>query len=61
MLTLVEFAEKVGKSPFTIKRGIQDGRFPEAVKVDGKWMFPEDLELTDRRLKDGEYIGWRKK
>lgn len=61
MLTLVEFAEKVGKSPFTIKRGLQDGRFPEAEKINGKWMFPENLELKDGRIKDGKYIGWRKK
>lgn len=60
-ISIAEYRQKVGKSPYTIKQGIQSGRFPDAEKIDGKWMLPEDTELTDRRVKSGEFRNWRKK
>lgn len=60
-ISIAEYRRKVGKSPYTIKNGVLQGRIPEAVKVNGRWMIPAETELKDRRVKSGEYRGWRKK
>lgn len=61
MLTVAEYAEKVGKSVYTIKKGVLSGRFKTAVKVDGIWMISEEEDLSDRRVKSGKFAGWREK
>lgn len=61
MLTIVEYRNKYGKSPYTIKNGIINGRFPDAVKRGGKWYIPDTGTVPDRRFRSGEYVGWRNK
>lgn len=60
-ITAEEYAIKWGKSIYTIKNGIHRGRFPEAVLISGVWHLPADLEARDRRVKSGDYKGWRNK
>jgi len=42
MLTVVKYAEHVGKTPRTIARWIADGELPQAVQGEGgRWLIPE--------------------
>lgn len=48
MLTIVEYRQKYGKSPFTIRNGLINGRFPKAKKIGRFWFIPDEPPI-DRR------------
>ena len=57
LITLKEYAERRGLNAATLRQRILRGGIPEARKMGRDWFVPEDLELTDHRLKDGAFAG----
>lgn len=60
LLTIQEYAERVGKAPITIRQKCQRGNVPGAIKIGRDWLIPENAGYTDKRIKSGKYKGWRK-
>ena len=59
-LSVSEWSQLHGKDPGNVRRLIQQGRIP-AQKIGTQWAIPETaLPPTDRRIKSGQYINWRK-
>lgn len=61
LLTVPEYAAKVGRVPSAIRRKIMRNALPGAVKMGRDWFIPEDTPYDDRRVRSGKYTGWRKK
>lgn len=57
-ITLKEYAERHGLNAATLRQRILRGGIPEARKKGRDWFVPEDLILTDRRVKTGAYAGY---
>lgn len=61
LISLGEYAAKNGKDPGNLRRLATAGRLP-AQKIGKQWVIDEDAPLPpDKRVKSGEYRGWRKK
>lgn len=61
MITVKEYAEKVGKAQESIRKKCQRGTLPGATKVGRDWLIPADAPYPDARVKSGDYKNWRKK
>jgi excisionase family DNA binding protein len=46
MLTIVEAAERVGRSPGTVRRWIREGRLPVVMERDERLIDPGDLDVV---------------
>lgn len=57
LITLKDYAARHGLNATTLRHRILRGGIPEAQKLGRDWFVPEDLELTDRRVKTGEFVG----
>lgn len=61
-MTVREAMQKWG---FATKKSVlnrlQQGRVEGAIKANGRWMIPSSALFDDLRIKDGKYIGWRKR
>lgn len=60
LISLAEYAEKHEKVPATIRQMALRGKFQTARKIGRNWVIDENEPYIDRRIKSGEYIGWRK-
>lgn len=60
MLTIVEYAARIGKAPRSVRQKCQIGTLPGAVKIGRDWLIPADAAYQDNRIKTGEYKNWRK-
>jgi len=60
LITLTEYAARVGKAPRSVRQKCQAGNLPGAVKVGRDWLIPADAPYEDGRIKSGLYTGWRK-
>lgn len=60
LVTLKEYADRVGKAPRTVRQKIQLGTLP-AQKIGRDWLIEEDTPYEDSRVKTGRYRNWRKK
>ena len=56
-ITLKEYADRHSISAATLRQRILRGGIPEARKLGRDWVIPEDLILTDHRVKSGQYTG----
>lgn len=59
LISLVEYAEKHGKNPDTLRQLALRGKFKTARKIGRNWAIDEDEPYIDGRIKSGKYIGWR--
>jgi len=60
-LSVSEFSALHGKDPGNVRRLIQQGRLP-AQRIGNQWAIPADTHPpADKRVKSGQYKGWRKK
>ena len=59
LLSVTEYAAKVGRTRSAILYKIQRGALP-AVRVGRVWCIESDTPYTDHRVKTGEYRDWRK-
>ncbi len=62
-MTIKEASEKWGVSIRYVNVLCHNGKLPNAQKLGTIWAIPVDTEkpFQDRRIKSGEYKGWRKK
>lgn len=61
MLTISQYAARIGKAPRSVRQKCQAGTLPGAVKVGRDWLIPADAPYPDERIKSGQYRNWRKK
>lgn len=61
MMPLAEYAEKVGKAKCSVTAKCRRGTLPGAVKIGRDWWIPKDAEYPDKRIRNGRFIGRRKK
>ncbi len=59
MITLKEYAERLGKNPVIVRQKALRGTFKTAVKRGRDWWIDEDEPYEDARIKTGEYIDFR--
>jgi len=61
LLSVSEYAAKTGKDSGNLRKLIAQGRLP-AQKIGHQWVIDEETPLPpDKRVKSGEYRGWREK
>ena len=61
LLSVTEYAKKVGKDPGNIRRLLISGRL-HGQKVGKQWAIEEDTDYPeDKRVRTGEYRNWRRK
>lgn len=61
IISLVEYAERNGKTDSAARRMALKGAFETAQKIGRNWVIEEDEPWPDNRVKSGKYIGWRNK
>ena len=61
LLSLPEYAAKVGRDQASVRRKCIAGRIPGAAKVGRNWIIPADAPYEDQRIRSGKYAGWRRK
>ena len=61
LIPLKDYAERHGKNPAIARQAAGRGSFKTAQKMGRDWFVDEDEPWPDRRVKSGDYIGWRKK
>ena len=59
LITIVEYAQKVGKTRSTVYKKYLRGGFKTAVKRGRDIWIDESEPYTDERVKTGSYIGFR--
>lgn len=60
--TIKEIADVWGVSVRWVQTLCLNGQIEGAVKFGNVWAIPEDAQKpADKRLKNGSYVGWRKK
>jgi hypothetical protein len=59
MITLKEYAERLGKNPVVARQKAQRGTFQTARKIGRDWFIDEDEPYEDARIKTGDYIGFK--
>lgn len=60
LITLREYAAKIGKNPDNVRQKCLRGTLPGAVKLGRDWLVPADAPYPDSRVKTGKYKDWRK-
>lgn len=63
MISIAEYAEKIGKAKISVADKCRRGTMPGAQKVGRDWFVPADAEYPDLRVKNGNYVGrhWKPK
>lgn len=61
LISLIEYAEKHGKDPDNVRKKAAAGSFKTARKIGRNWVIDSEEPWQDKRVKSGNYIGWRKK
>lgn len=57
----MEYADLHGKSRSAVQRMVLRDGFKTARKIGKYWVIDKTEPYPDRRVKSGEYIGWRDK
>ena len=61
LLTLAEYAARIGRAEPSVRQKCQRGTLPGAQKIGRDWLIPEGTPYPDSRIKTGQYKDWRKK
>ena len=61
LISLIEYAEKHGKDPDNVRKKAAAEQFKTARKIGRNWVIDSEEPWQDKRVKSGNYIGWRKK
>ena len=59
LITLKEYAERIGKARNAVYLHYRKGNFRTAVKRGRDIWIDEDEPYIDNRVKHGRYVGWR--
>lgn len=60
LISLPEYADKVGRNTSVVRRKCIAGRIPGAVKIGRNWLIPKDAPYEDYRVTSNKYTDWRK-
>lgn len=60
LISLVEYAQKNGKSRSAAFRMAQRGSFQTARKIGRNWVIEESEPYPDNRVKSGKYVGLKR-
>ena len=61
MVPLAEYAAKVGRAKCSVTAKCRRGTLPGAVKIGRDWFIPKDAAYPDGRIRNGRFVGIRKK
>lgn len=61
LISLVEYAERHGKSRTTVQQKAKRGGFKTAQKIGRNWVIDENEPYEDHRVKTGNFKNWRNK
>ena len=61
LITLKEYAIRLGKDPAVARQKANRNGFKTAQKIGRDWFIDEDEPYEDNREKSGKYKNWRKK
>ena len=61
MIPIAQYAAKIGKATITVADKCRRWALPGAIKIGRDWFVPADAEYPDYRIKNGRYVGARKK
>ena len=61
IISLIEYAHRLGKNPAVVRQKALRGGFNTACKVGRDWLIDEDEPYKDNRVRTGKYIGARSK
>lgn len=56
LISLEEYANKIGRSSRGVRRKAQAGNLPGAVKIGRNWLIDSEAEYPDYRIKSRKYI-----
>lgn len=59
LISLIEYAERHGKSRTTVQQKAKRGGFQTAQKIGRNWVIDENEPYVDKRVQSGNYIGFR--
>lgn len=60
-ISVAEYAKLHNKSPESVKKKCQNGTLKTAMKIGRNWIIDKNEPYSDKRIKSGKYVGWRKK
>lgn len=60
LIPLIEYSKRHGKNPANARQLIARGAFASVQKIGRDWFVDDTEPWPDRRVKSGNYIGWRK-
>ena len=60
LITLKEYAERLGKNPVVARQKAGRGGFKTAQKIGRDWFIDENEPYEDNRIRSGAYKNWRK-
>ncbi len=61
MITVPEYAKRLGKNVSTVRRKCENGSLETAIKSGRQWLISPDQKYHDERIKAGSYIGFRER
>ena len=61
LISLAEYARRVGCTTSNLNKRARRGTLDGAVKIGRNWCIDEDTRIEDHRVTCGSYIGWRKR
>ena len=59
LITLKEYAERLGKNPLVVYQKARYGSLKTARKLGRDWVIEEDEPYEDKRIKSGKYVDWK--
>lgn len=59
LITLKEYAERLGKNPMVVYQKARYGTLKTARKLGRDWFIDEDEPYEDQRIKSGKFVGWK--
>lgn len=59
LITLKEYAERLGKNPMIVYQKARYGTLKTAFKLGRDWVIDEDEPYEDKRIRTGKYVDWK--
>lgn len=55
LITIAQYAARIGKAPRSVRQKCQLGTLPGAVKIGRDWLIPANAPYDDMRVTSGKY------
>jgi hypothetical protein len=60
LISITEYAALHGKAAVSVRQKARCAGFKTAQKIGHSWVIDSDEPYEDKRIKSGDYVGWRK-